>query len=341
MQYFQKENRDIKIESFKKTSKGIYLVKTRRKTKTKKRQGMGLEFDKHVTNGLAYMLYETTRYLSGSETDSDGAHSEGADTHSGGDSGHSEFGVHITFEELYHSVLFFTMIYVAGKFATIALRMPSLVGEIIAGVVFGPYLLNFVPNPTAFVMLGEIGLILLVLEAGIDIDLATIRLIGGRGVLIALVGSVLPIGIGIAIAFGLGNDVKASISAGCCFGPTSLGIAVNILRGAKIINTPVGQMIVAAAIIDDMIALIILSQLNILVGTITVAGVLIPIVSALGFLFIGGVIAVFVFPPLFEKYILSRVPSDRKGYISISTMFLFLVGLMPATYYSKASYLMG
>jgi len=299
------------------------------------------ELDAHVTHGLTYALYQTSRLISGDGEDDHGSTVDSSSSSLTLEDEHSSFGVHITFDDLYHSVVFFAMIYIFGKFAAIVLRMPTLVGEIIAGVVLGPYLLNFVPNPTAFVMLGEIGLILLVLEAGIDIDLATIRLIGGRGVLIAVVGSVLPIAIAVGIAFALGTDVKGSISAGCCFGPTSLGIAMNILRGAKIINTPVGQMIVAAAIIDDMIALIILSQLNALVGTITVAGVLIPIVSALGFLVIGGLIAVFVFPNLFERLLLSRVPNDKKGYVSLGAMFLLLIALMPATYYSKASYLMG
>jgi Kef-type K+ transport system membrane component KefB len=139
-------------------------------------------------------------------------------------------------------------------------------------------------------------LILLVIEAGIDIDLTTLNLIGARGVTIAIVGSVLPIGLGIAIAFALGTDAKGAIAGGAAFGPTSLGIAMNILRSAKIINTPVGQMIVAAAVIDDMIALIVLSQLNALVGEVTISGILIPIVSALGFLVIGGYLAIFILP---------------------------------------------
>ena len=129
----------------------------------------------------------------------------------------------------------------------------------------------YVPLPTAWVMFGEIGyvcacfralgdltctptltlsfiiiiisLILLVIEAGIDIDLDMLKLIGTRGFLIAVVGSFLPIGIGIAVAFALGNEPIAAIAAGAAFGPTSLGIALNILRGGGILNTPVGQLV--------------------------------------------------------------------------------------------------
>ena len=97
-------------------------------------------------------------------------------------------------------------------------------------------------------------LILLVLEAGIDIDLTTLRLIGSRGLIIAVVGTFLPVALAFGVAYILGYRGAAAIAAGCTFAPTSLGIAMNVLRRSGIVNTPVGQLIVAAAIIDDMIA---------------------------------------------------------------------------------------
>ena len=224
----------------------------------------------------------------------------------------------------------------------------------------------FVPLPTSWVMLGEIGyvsicihcaialqficthlptlsfysslysLILLVLEAGIDIDLDMLKLIGTRGFLIAVVGSFLPIGIGIALAFAVGTDVKGAIAAGASFGPTSLGIALNILRGGGILNTPVGQLIIAAAVIDDMIALIVLSMLEILtVETISVAEILIPIVSAVGFLIIGGYIAIFWAPQLLDRFVLAKVDERYHSKIELGVMFGLLLGLMPATFYAR------
>lgn len=75
-----------------------------------------------------------------------------------GDDGHSEFGVHITYEDLYGTVVFLCCTYVAGEFAKRVLRMPSLVGEIFCGILLGPPLLDdFVPNPEAWVMFGELG----------------------------------------------------------------------------------------------------------------------------------------------------------------------------------------
>jgi Kef-type K+ transport system membrane component KefB len=183
-----------------------------------------------------------------------GRYLSGGDAEDGGES----FGVHIEYEDLYDTIVFFTAIYVAGQIASRLLKMPDLVGEIVAGILLGPPLADFVPNPEAFVLLGEVGLVLLVVEAGIDIDVSTLKLIGTRGFMIAIVGSILPIGIGILVAIGLAGtgDIKSVLSAGAVFGPTSLGIALNILRSGGILNTPVGQLIVSAAVIDDMIALI-------------------------------------------------------------------------------------
>jgi Kef-type K+ transport system membrane component KefB len=176
--------------------------------------------------------------------------------------GGSGFGVHIAYEDLYAALVFLAAIYVSGQFASRVCRMPSLVGEIFCGILLGPPLAAYAPNPPGFVLFGEIGLVLLVLEAGVDVDLTMLKLIGSRGLLIAVVGSALPIAIGVGIAFAYGLDVKGAIAAGASFGPTSLGIAMNILRAGKMVNTPVGQLVVSAAVIDDMIALVILSQLE-------------------------------------------------------------------------------
>lgn len=106
-------------------------------------------------------------------------------------------------------------------------------------------------------------------------------------------------------------------------------------------DRPVGQLIIAAAVIDDMIALIVLSMLKTLTTEITVASILVPIVSALGFLFIGGYIAIFVFPSLLDRCILDKVSERNKHKIEMAFMFGLLLALMPATYYAKASFLMG
>jgi len=252
------------------------------------------------------------------------------------------FGFHIEFSDLYRTILYLACIYVLGQFVSRVLKMPCLVGEIFCGILLGPPLADIVPNPGALVLIGEIGLILLVVEAGIDIDLTVMELVGTRGFLIAVVGSILPIAIGWFLAWMIQvGDVKAILAAGAVFGPTSLGIALNVLKGGGVLNTPVGQMIVAAAVIDDMIALVVLSQLEALVGTITISGIIIPIVSAALFLALGGYICVFIMPKFIYKFIISRVSVHNEAKIEMVIMFGLLLALMPATHYARASYLMG
>ena len=72
------------------------------------------------------------------------------------DDGSHGFGVHIEYSDLYDAILFFAAIYMSGQIAAF-IKMPSLVGEIVCGILLGPPLAEFVPNPEAFVLLGEIG----------------------------------------------------------------------------------------------------------------------------------------------------------------------------------------
>jgi hypothetical protein len=74
-----------------------------------------------------------------------------------GETSHSEFGVHIEYTDLYAAVVFFVCIYCAGQFAARVLAMPALVGEICCGILLGPQLADYVPNPEAWVLFGEIG----------------------------------------------------------------------------------------------------------------------------------------------------------------------------------------
>eukprot|EP00558_Chaetoceros_sp_UNC1202_P006423 CAMPEP_0197244998 /NCGR_PEP_ID=MMETSP1429-20130617/9929_1 /TAXON_ID=49237 /ORGANISM="Chaetoceros sp., Strain UNC1202" /LENGTH=745 /DNA_ID=CAMNT_0042705431 /DNA_START=63 /DNA_END=2300 /DNA_ORIENTATION=+ len=256
--------------------------------------------------------------------------------------GGGDAGVHVAYDDIWYAMAYLCAIWTFGFLSEKILFMPPLVGQIFAGIICGHAVLDIVPYPEAFVLLGEIGLVLLVIEAGVDIDVMTLKLIGKRGVIIAILGSIFPIAIALGIAFAMGESTKASIAAGAAFGPTSLGIAMNILRAGKIINTPTGQLIVAAAIIDDMIALIILSQLGGLAGEMTISGLVVPIVSAFLFLIVGGYAALFIIPPFLDRFVFRESMSDKThGKMALGLMVALVIGLMQATHVAKASHLMG
>lgn len=116
---------------------------------------------------------------------------------------------------------------------------------------------------------------------------------------------------------------------------------LKMLPCSRPLFSPVGQMIVSAAVIDDMIALLVLSLLKAFEGEITVQGILIPIISAVLFLVLGGYICVFILPRLINKYVLTRFNENNHDKVELALMFAMLLALMPATFYAQASYLMG
>ena len=275
-------------------------------------------------------------------------------------------GVPSTYEDLFNTLIFFLVQFLLGDVVCRrGLRVvPPLVGYIITGVILGPEGLDYVPLTEAWVLLGNLGLVLLIVQAGLEMDLDILRKIGVRGCIMAFVGSVLPISLGMLISWAAFKQTGSTVIAmGCCFGPTSAGIAINVLGQCNILDLPIGQLIVAAAIVDDILALLVLSQLQALSsqGDVVVADIVVPIVSAFCWLFLGGATALFLAPPVFGKLhdvantesvlrflrpfqLDSSKASDDPGFrggLALTVMMCLLFALLPATYYSRASYLLG
>jgi predicted Kef-type K+ transport protein len=97
------------------------------------------------------------------------------------------------------------------------------------------------------------------------LDAATVQLsvVGQRGVVVALLGSMLPLGMGTALAAGVFSmNIKSALAVGASLAPTSMGISLKVLEEGKVLSTPTGQLIIAAAVIDDVIALVLLAQVR-------------------------------------------------------------------------------
>ena len=265
-------------------------------------------------------------------------------------------GVPSAYNDLYGTIVFLGALFLLGDVVCQkCLRIvPSLVGHIVVGMVLGPEGFDWIqPSPEQWVLLGNLGLLLLIVQAGLEMDIQVLRLVGLRGVVIAVVGSVLPISIGTGLVAATMPSLafKNALAAGCSFGPTSAGIAMNVLGQCGVLQRPVGQLIVAAAIVDDILALVVLSQLRALTGeTTAVADIVLPIVSAVSWLVLGGTIALVVFPKLYNPtltYVLSnsRLEENKREqvapYVSLACLLVMLLGLLPATFYTEASYLLG
>jgi Kef-type K+ transport system membrane component KefB len=240
--------------------------------------------------------------------------------------------------DIYSFFIFCVVLWVVGKLC-IYINLPSIVGEIVVGLILGPHFLHFAPYTDVLKMIGECGLILLVIEAGIEVDVETLKLIGGRGVCVAVFGSMVPLGLGYALSQALGFDVTTSLAMGACLAPTSVGIAINVLKRGKVLNTPVGQLVIAAAVLDDIISLILLSFIQALKDP-TIWGMGKPLVVSFGFLFLFGFFALVVMPRILPPF-LKMFEESHQEYALLSLLFTFALALIPGTHYTGSSYLLG
>lgn len=146
------------------------------------------------------------------------------------------------------------------------LKAPMVVGEIIAGLVIGPCLLNIV-KPTDFIsMMAEIGVVLIMFSAGLETNLQELKKSGVAALIIACIGVLVPLVGGSLLfmcfygfaPFGTDEFFKG-IFIGCIMTATSVGITVEVLKEMGYLTSRVGQTILSAAIIDDIIGIIVLT----------------------------------------------------------------------------------
>jgi Kef-type K+ transport system membrane component KefB len=153
---------------------------------------------------------------------------------------------------------FFLSIYVCEKVAEHGAKTSPLLGQIVAGFVLGPAVLNVVPYEAAFRFIGKLGVMLLVVDSGLQVDLSAIRRVGPRGCLAAVAGTVGPVGLALLfLTLGYGVDWRAALAVGSAIAPTSLGFSAKLL-GADLASD-LGQLIAIAAVVDDVLSLMLLA----------------------------------------------------------------------------------
>jgi Kef-type K+ transport system membrane component KefB len=146
--------------------------------------------------------------------------------------------------------------FVLGLFPRV--RLPSVVLEIVAGIVIGPSVLGIVAIDASLEVLALIGLAFVLFLAGLEIEFERLR---GRVVGLAGAGFALSFGIAVVVAFGLeaGGLIETPLLVAIILCATSLGVLVPVLKDAGEISSTFGQLVVAAASVADFGAIILLS----------------------------------------------------------------------------------
>ena len=144
---------------------------------------------------------------------------------------------------------------------------PAVVGELIAGVILGPSIIGFVdPTSPSLHLIAEIGVVLLLFGIGLETDLQRLLSVGGAAVTVAVVGVALPFALGYGVAHVLGLDLLPAIVAGAALTATSVGITARVFSDLGQLKSVEGQIVLGAAVIDDVIGLVILAIVSDLVA---------------------------------------------------------------------------
>jgi Kef-type K+ transport system membrane component KefB len=136
---------------------------------------------------------------------------------------------------------------------------PAMIGEIVAGLILGPALLGLIHESPELTAIADIGLLMLMLLAGMEIELRQLfDAFKGRNVWISVMGFVVPFSLGVGAGALLGLDPNRTIFVGLCIAITALPVSIRILMDIGRLQTRVGQRIIGAAIANDVLALLVL-----------------------------------------------------------------------------------
>ena len=203
-----------------------------------------------------------------------------------------------------------TIILVAAKIAgylSRRIKQPSVFGELLIGVVLGPSLLNlthlsFVSNtylPEIITEIGEIGVLLLMFLAGLELHLNDLAKNAKVAALAGILGVLFPVGMGIGFGELAGMDFNHSLFLGLSLGATSVSISAQVLIELQKIRSRVGLGLLGAAIFDDILVILLLSTfIAVLSSDARSAGILIVFVKMIIFFGLSTAFGLWVLPGL-------------------------------------------
>lgn len=167
------------------------------------------------------------------------------------------------------------------------LDQPTVLGELIAGILLGASVLGVVePQAETVMFASEVGVVILLFLIGLETDLKGLLKVGWASVAVASVGVVLPFALGYAVCHAVGLEPLVSVVAGAALTATSVGITARVLSDLGRLHEPESKVILGAAVIDDVIGLIILTIVAGLAAgeALSYTGILKVSATAFGFL---------------------------------------------------------
>jgi Kef-type K+ transport system membrane component KefB len=181
-------------------------------------------------------------------------------------------------------------------------KVPAVIGEILAGLLLGPSLLDWVHVDDTIRFLAEFGVILLMVQVGMEMDLAEMRKVGGSAIAVAIAGVAFPMALGYGTAAAFGESANPALFLGAALAATSVGITARTLGDLRMLSGVEARIILGAAVVDDILGLVILTVVVRMVeeGSIDVPGALSLLGIAVVFLVVLTAAGIRLAPPVFR-----------------------------------------
>ena len=218
------------------------------------------------------------------------------------------------------------IVLVAAKIASEAaerLGIPAVVGEIAAGLLIGPSVIDLVGrNDEVLRTLGELGVILLLLDVGLEMDLLELRKVGRASLTVATIGVMAPLILGLgAMEYVVGDDFNTSLFIAAALTATSVGITARVFGDLRALATTEARIVLGAAVADDVMGLVVLTVVVRLVteGSVSIWSVLGIVGVAVGFLVVGVAVGLRVAPPLFD--LVDKISRSTGTLVAIALAF--------------------
>ena len=217
------------------------------------------------------------------------------------------------------------------------IKLPQVVGALIAGVIMGPACLGWIHNTDMLSCLSEIGVIVLMFAAGLETDINELKRTGKASFLIALIGVVVPMLGGAAAAYFFndstdGNKMLQNIFIGIILTATSVSITVETLKEMGKLSTPAGNAILGAAIIDDILGIIALTMvISMADSSVSIGMVLLKILGFFVFTFVAAV----GYHYAFKKWT-DNNPVKLRRYVVISFAFCLVLAYCAEEFFGVA-----
>lgn len=142
------------------------------------------------------------------------------------------------------------------------MNQPGIVGEILAGVLIGPSVLGWLAPNDLLTALSELGAMFLLFRVGLEVKASELINVGGTAMLVACSGVLVPFVFGWAILSLWGAPASEAIFVGAAMVATSVGITAQVLSAKGLLHTRASRIILAAAVIDDILGLLVLAVVS-------------------------------------------------------------------------------